>query len=101
LKSAQINRRVKRGRELLTLDAQDRYLTFGATHPGLARRIPQKDLARDLGVTLVGLNRIVMRLRRELPIHTDHVNALARRSPSSTSERSLRVRRFSGPAVIV
>jgi CRP-like cAMP-binding protein len=57
-------RKEARERELLTLNAQDRYLAFCAAHPDLARRIPQKDLARHLGVTPVGLNRIVMRLRR-------------------------------------
>jgi len=57
-------RKEARERELLTLDAQDRYLAFCAANPDLSRRIPQKDLARHLGVTPVGLNRIVMRLRR-------------------------------------
>jgi CRP-like cAMP-binding protein len=58
-------RKEARERELLTLDAQHRYLAFCAAQPKLAQRIPQKDLARHLGVTPVGLNRIVMRLRRE------------------------------------
>lgn len=57
-------RKEERERELLTLDAQGRYLAFCAAHRDLERRIPQKDLARHLGVTPVGLNRIVMRLRR-------------------------------------
>ncbi len=57
-------RKEARERELLTLDAQDRYLAFCEAHPNLSRRIPQKDLARHLGVTPVGLNRIIMRLRR-------------------------------------
>lgn len=57
-------RKEARERELLTLNAQDRYRAFCAAHPDLSRRIPQKDLARHLGVTPVGLNRIVMRLRR-------------------------------------
>ncbi|MBI5259384.1 MAG: Crp/Fnr family transcriptional regulator [Burkholderiales bacterium] len=57
-------RKEARERALLTLDAQERYLAFCAAQPDLARRIPQKDLARHLGVTPVGLNRIVMRLRR-------------------------------------
>ena len=58
-------RKEMRERELLTLDAPGRYLAFRSAHPELARRIPQKDLARHLGVTPVGLNRIVMRLRRQ------------------------------------
>jgi CRP-like cAMP-binding protein len=57
-------RKEAREQELLTLDAQGRYLAFCAAHPDLALRIPQKDLARHLGVTPVGLNRIVMRQRR-------------------------------------
>lgn len=58
-------RKEERERELLTLDAEGRYRAFCAAHPDLAARIPQKDLARHLGVTPVGLNRIVMRLRRQ------------------------------------
>lgn len=57
-------RKEARERDLLTLNAEDRYLAFRAAEPELAKRIPQKDLARHLGVTPVGLNRIVMRLRR-------------------------------------
>lgn len=57
-------RKEARERELLTLNAQGRYLAFCTAHPDLQRRVPQKDLARHLGVTPVGLNRIVMRLRR-------------------------------------
>lgn len=54
----------QRERELLTLDAQGRYLAFCTAQPALLSRIPQKDLARHLGVTPVGLNRIVMRVKR-------------------------------------
>lgn len=57
-------RKEARERDLLTLNAEDRYLAFCAREPDLASRIPQKDLARYLGVTPVGLNRIVMRVRR-------------------------------------
>lgn len=57
-------RKEARERDLLTLDAEHRYLAFCAAEPDLARRIPQKDLARHLGVTPVGLNRIIMRCRR-------------------------------------
>lgn len=57
-------RKEARERDLLTLSAEDRYRAFRAAEPALAPRIPQKDLARHLGVTPVGLNRIVMRLRR-------------------------------------
>lgn len=58
-------RKEARERALLTLRPQDRYLAFCTAEPDLARRIPQKDLARHLGLTPVGLNRIVMRLRRQ------------------------------------
>lgn len=57
-------RKEARERDLLTLKAEARYLRFCAAEPELVRRIPQKDLARHLGLTPVGLNRIVMRLRR-------------------------------------
>ena len=57
-------RKEARERELLTLSAEARYRTFLATHPDLALRIPQKDLARHLGLTPVGLNRIAVRVRR-------------------------------------
>jgi len=56
-------RKEQRERELLTLSAEARYRAFVATHSDLAMRIPQKDLARHLGVTPVGLNRIVRRVR--------------------------------------
>ena len=57
-------RKESRERELLMLTAEERYIAFCNEHPALLDRIPQKDLARHLGVTPVGLNRIVMRLRR-------------------------------------
>lgn len=57
-------RKEQRERELLTLAPEPRYLAFRAAHPELERRISQKDLARHLGLTPVGLNRIVVRLRR-------------------------------------
>lgn len=56
-------RKEKRERELLTLTPEGRYRAFLAETPTLAARIPQKDLARHLGVTPVGLNRIVRRVR--------------------------------------
>ena len=57
-------RKEQRERELLTLAPMERYLAFCDAHPNLEKRVPQKDLARHLGVTPVGLNRIVMRVRR-------------------------------------
>lgn len=57
-------RKEQRERELLTLSPEPRYLAFKEAYPELERRIPQKDLARHLGLTPVGLNRIVMRVRR-------------------------------------
>lgn len=57
-------RKEQRERELLTLSAEPRYLAFRAAYPHLERRISQKDLARHLGLTPVGLNRIVVRMRR-------------------------------------
>ena len=57
-------RKEQRERELLTLAPEARYRAFRAAHPELERRISQKDLARHLGLTPVGLNRIVVRVRR-------------------------------------
>ncbi len=57
-------RKEQREFELLTLSAEQRYRRFCAQQPQLVPRIPQKDLARHLGVTAVGLNRIAMRVRR-------------------------------------
>ncbi|MBY0572730.1 MAG: Crp/Fnr family transcriptional regulator [Undibacterium sp.] len=51
----------KRERELLTLTPEQRYAVFAQDEPSLLQRIPQKDLARYLGITAVGLNRIVKR----------------------------------------
>lgn len=58
------SRKEQRERELLTLDAGQRLLAFRRAHPELAGRVPQKDLARHLGVTAVGLSRIAGKLRR-------------------------------------
>ena len=64
LAMAHAARKEQRERELLTLGAEARYRRFVAEHPGLHRRVPQKDLARHLGVTPVGFNRIVKRVRQ-------------------------------------
>jgi len=57
-------RKEKRERELLTLRPEQRYRAFIEDAPELESRIPQRDLARYLGLTPVGLNRIVRRVRR-------------------------------------
>lgn len=57
-------RKEQRERELLTLSAEERYEEFARQYPGLLERVPQKELARHLGLTPVGLNRIVGRVRR-------------------------------------
>ena len=59
-------RKEKREWELLTLGPEARYISFKDADPALERRIPQKDLARYLGLTPVGLNRIVKRVRLRL-----------------------------------
>lgn len=51
-------RKEKRERELLTLTPEERYALFLSESPGLAERIPQKDLALYLGITPVGLSRM-------------------------------------------
>jgi CRP/FNR family transcriptional regulator, anaerobic regulatory protein len=53
----------QREREFLTLTAELRYRQFVADNPDLMLRLTQKDLAAYLGVTPVGLNRIVRRIR--------------------------------------
>jgi len=56
-------RKELRERDLLTLNPTQRYEAFVRSHPGLAQRVPQKDLARYLGVTAVSLSRIRGRLK--------------------------------------
>ncbi|WLT30698.1 Crp/Fnr family transcriptional regulator [Geothrix sp. PMB-07] len=53
-----------RERDLLILKPLERYQTFLAAHPDLARRVPLKDLASYLGITAVSLSRIRARLNR-------------------------------------
>jgi CRP-like cAMP-binding protein len=55
--------KVRRERDLLMLTAEQLYEQFVTDAPQLSERIPQKDLAAYLGVTAVGLNRIVRRCR--------------------------------------
>lgn len=56
-------RKELRERDLLTLSPTQRYQAFVDCHPGLAQRVPQKDLARFLGITPVSLSRIRGRLK--------------------------------------
>ena len=51
-----------RERDLLTLSPEQRYEAFVARDGDLAVRVPQKDLARYLGITPVSLSRIRRRL---------------------------------------
>ena len=55
-------RKELRERVLLTLKPEARYRRLAETSPGLVTRVAQKDLAAYLGVTPVGLNRIVKRV---------------------------------------
>jgi CRP-like cAMP-binding protein len=59
-------RKEQRERELLTLNAEDRYQALIAQNPHLKHHITQKDLAAYIGVTPVGLSRILRRLRVRL-----------------------------------
>ena len=59
-------RKERRERELLTLTAEQRYRLFHETEPLLEQRLTQLALARYLGVTPVGLNRIIARVRSPL-----------------------------------
>ena len=58
------DRKEQRERELLTLDPEDRYRAVLAGQPDIEGRITQKDLAAYIGITPVGLNRIVRRVKR-------------------------------------
>jgi CRP-like cAMP-binding protein len=53
----------KRERELLTLNAEERYRVLVRERPELVELVPQKDLARYIGVTPVAMSRIVSRVR--------------------------------------
>lgn len=55
-------RKERRERNLLTLSAEDRYRALIDEQPDLERRASQKDLASYIGITPVGLNRIIKRL---------------------------------------
>lgn len=57
-----------REHDLLTLSPEERYAAFVARDGNLAQRVPQKDLARYLGITPVSLSRI--RRRRAAPTST-------------------------------
>ena len=56
-------RKEMRERDLLTLTPSQRYESFVRDRPSLAQRVPQKDLARFLGITPVSLSRIRGRLK--------------------------------------
>ncbi|HZX26128.1 MAG TPA: Crp/Fnr family transcriptional regulator [Telluria sp.] len=54
--------KVERERELLCLTPEELYRSYLRRYPELVRRVPQRDLAAFIGVTPVGLNRIVRRV---------------------------------------
>ncbi len=56
----------RRERELLTLNAEERYRLLVQERPELVSLVPQKDLARYIGVTPVAMSRIVSRVRHSL-----------------------------------
>lgn len=49
--------------QLLTLSPEEQYKAFVARNPQLARKLSQREIARHLNLTPVGLNRIVARVR--------------------------------------
>lgn len=57
--------RERRARDLLYLSAEERYRNFLDTLPELVGVLPQKDIANYIGVTPVGLSRIVHRVRAD------------------------------------
>jgi CRP-like cAMP-binding protein len=58
--------KVRRELDLLTLSAPQLYAQFAAAQPQLLARIAQKDLAAFIGVTPVGLNRMLRRAASDL-----------------------------------
>lgn len=56
-------RKEQRERDLLVLSPEERYRSLLQELPEIERRVSQKDLAAYIGVTPVGLNRIVKRVK--------------------------------------
>lgn len=79
-------RKEQREHDLLTLTAEARFRAFAATQPDLVARVPQKDLARYLGVTPIGLNRIVQRVRRASAGAGQDQNVSQSESPPATTD---------------
>ncbi len=50
--------------QFLTMNTEERYLAFLQEYPRLAARMSQREVAQYLGLTPVGLNRVVSRLRQ-------------------------------------
>jgi CRP-like cAMP-binding protein len=61
----------KRERELLTMTPEERYRQFVRDYPHLLDDLAQKDVARHLGITPVGLSRIASRVRAGQPPEQD------------------------------
>ncbi len=61
----------KRERELLTMTPEERYRQFVRDYPHLLDYLTQKDVARHLGITPVGLSRIASRVRAGQPPESD------------------------------
>ncbi|MDO5093779.1 MAG: helix-turn-helix domain-containing protein [Propionibacteriaceae bacterium] len=60
--------------QFLTMSTEERYLAFLQEYPRLAARLSQREVAQYLGLTPVGLNRVVSRLRQRgvLPMPTSN-----------------------------
>lgn len=59
--------KLKREFEFLQLSARARYDAFVSEFPGYARKVPQYQIASYLGVTPVGLSRLVGQARKSAP----------------------------------
>ena len=70
--------KVQRERDLLTLSARELYRRLAESAPQWVGRVPQKDLAGFLGVTPVGLNRIIRGDVRARSIAADTRSAATR-----------------------
>lgn len=72
--------KVERERELLTFTPRELYARLAASSPQWIDRVPQKDLAGYLGVTAVGLNRIIRGRYEDRPSRVTRPRAIADRA---------------------
>ena len=84
--------KVERERELLTFTPRELYARLKASAPQWVDRVPQKDLAGYLGVTAVGLNRIIRGSAEDRPSHAPRSRVTADRADVRSAAGSVRHR---------